>query len=72
MEEDVIDDADKSVEQQANERCEKPLLKRGQGIKVHVQVDTGTASLGQEYIYSRPFLKVKWYPYRAVAAAIAV
>jgi hypothetical protein len=36
MEVDVIDDADKGVNQQANGCCKKPLLKRGQGIKVHV------------------------------------
>jgi hypothetical protein len=37
MEVDVIDDADQSVKQQANGRCEKPLLKGGQGrIEVHV------------------------------------
>jgi hypothetical protein len=36
MEEDVIDDADKCAKQQANGRCKKPLLKRGQeGMNVH-------------------------------------
>ena len=43
MEEDVIDDADKSVEQQANDRCKKTLLERGQrGMNEHV--GTGTVA----------------------------
>jgi hypothetical protein len=56
MEADVIDDPDKSVNQQANGRCKKPLLKRGQeGMNVHVHVSTGTvAYCGQEYIYGVP------------------
>jgi hypothetical protein len=45
VEEDVIDDADKSVEQQANDRCKKPLSKRGQGgIEIHV----GTSTVASE------------------------
>jgi hypothetical protein len=37
MEVDIIDDADQSVKQQANGRCEKPLWKGGQGgMEVHV------------------------------------
>ena len=51
MEENVIDDADKSVKQQANECCENPLLKRGQGgIKCHVSTGTGCLPGGREYI----------------------
>jgi len=50
MEVDVVDDADKSVKQQANGRCKKPLLKSGQGgIRVHV--GTGTVAYrGQVYM----------------------
>jgi hypothetical protein len=41
VDEDVIDDTDKSIEQQANDRCRKPLSKRGQGgINVHVGIGT--------------------------------
>jgi len=32
MEVDVIDDADKSVDKQASDRCENPLLEGGQEI----------------------------------------
>ena len=47
MEEDVIDDADKSVEQRANDRCEKALSNRGQGgMKVHV--GKGTVAWSQD------------------------
>ena len=52
MEVDVIDDADKSVNQQANGRCKNPLLKRGQEMKVHVATGTvtGVKSIYMAYV----------------------
>jgi hypothetical protein len=50
MEEDVVDNADKSVGQQANCRYQRPLLKGGQKT-MEVHVGTGTVAYrGQEFI----------------------
>ena len=52
MEVDVIDDADESVNQQADGCCKKTLLKRGQErVKVHVGTLHRRGYWGQVYIF---------------------
>ena len=66
MKEDVIDDADKSVKQQANNRGKKPLLKSGQRGKVHV----GPGTVAHHQV-SRVYIYVPWVRFRKAKAPIS-
>jgi hypothetical protein len=74
MEVDVIDDPDKSVNQQANGRCKKPVLKRGQeGMNVHVHVSTGCLLGSRIYMgYLRRFRKAKSIRHLIYPAVVAI